>query len=73
MTDKISHYSVKVAQITLHAVCVGDAHAVLERLRNDDPLWTRPSVLLVDCKDLGDWFGPFPSPGHIKFWVVEED
>lgn len=73
VAEQISHYRVKIGPVWLHAVTCMRADRALEHLRASDPVWLRSEVELVQCRDLDSWFGPFPVPGHVKHWLVEEE
>jgi hypothetical protein len=77
MTDnldqKVLHFRVKLGELWIHAIGIGEPLAVRKRLEDDDPIWQRPSVELVDCRRLGDSMGPFPAGDRIKFRAVEAD
>jgi hypothetical protein len=73
MGDTIAHYRVNMGHHWLHAVAMGDAMAVLKRLKEDDPVWQRPDVELVACKPIDAWNGPFPKPGKMRIWTVGAD
>jgi len=69
--DTFAHYRVKLGRQWLHAVAMGEAEAVRKRLADDDPIWQRPSLELVACQSIDDWFGPFPAAGRVKYWLAE--
>jgi len=73
MNDQINHYRVKLGAVHLHAVLTGEATQALERLRADDPIWTRSSVELRASRLIDQWFGPFPRKDGIKLWLAEQE